>query len=433
MGLRFLKQNVPEIEILEYPSWKSYASRISEGWDVVGFSFFENEIGEILEMIKEARRQGIREIWAGGYGVLNPVVSKTVDRVFLGASEDSVASIFGYRIADDEVIHPAMAWPIVILPGRIPYMKVGLLYTRHGCPFSCSFCQTPLIDRKRIGINIESIDRVLRYYKEHGFTDVFIADELFGLHSSSADTLTRMLARYRLRWWAQSRAAIFLKYLDQWYERGLRFPMIGLESMSQKSLDLIHKQQKVEDVEEYARRTAEKPGVYRIVDWMIGYENMTAEDTVEDARLLKRLGFEAHGVSVLTPFPETPLWKKLESKYGIIKSNYRDFDTKHLVWNHPYISRKGMLYLRSSLINYLNNPMDAYIKPFSKLIRDRFREQGFKFIWRDIIKNPVAAVLYDDGKQFFFPPSRTPRDHSMRRKNQESGRFRRHGQFGATR
>jgi hypothetical protein len=44
-GLRFLKQNIPEIEILEYPTWSEYQEKINETqWDVVGFSFYLNEI-----------------------------------------------------------------------------------------------------------------------------------------------------------------------------------------------------------------------------------------------------------------------------------------------------------------------------------------------------------------------------------------------------
>jgi hypothetical protein len=40
-GLRFIKQNIPEIEILEYPTWKEYQKKIQEksGMSLV-FHFF---------------------------------------------------------------------------------------------------------------------------------------------------------------------------------------------------------------------------------------------------------------------------------------------------------------------------------------------------------------------------------------------------------
>ena len=139
-GLRFIKQNVPEVQILEYPLWHEYVEKLKQGWDVVGFSFYHNQIGEIREMIAEARLQGVKEIWAGNYGVL-------------------------------------------------------------------------------------------AYYHKMGINDIVVLDELFGAHPKLADKVTRLFARYRFRWWAQSRAVLFLRYLDPWYERGLRLPSVGVESM----------------------------------------------------------------------------------------------------------------------------------------------------------------------------------------------------------
>jgi len=37
-GLRFLRQNIPEIEILEYPTRAEYRNALKKGWDVVGYS-----------------------------------------------------------------------------------------------------------------------------------------------------------------------------------------------------------------------------------------------------------------------------------------------------------------------------------------------------------------------------------------------------------
>jgi hypothetical protein len=62
-GLRFIKQNISQIEIIEYPTWEEYKKKVNEKeWDVVGFSFYLNEIHEILEMVKYARKQGIPQI-----------------------------------------------------------------------------------------------------------------------------------------------------------------------------------------------------------------------------------------------------------------------------------------------------------------------------------------------------------------------------------
>ncbi|MCK4231925.1 hypothetical protein KAX21_03150, partial [candidate division WOR-3 bacterium] len=188
-----------------------------------------------------------------------------------------------------------------------------------------------------------------------------------------------------------------------WYERGLRFPLIGVETMNQKAMDSVNKKQKIGEVREFIRRTGSKPGMYRMAYYMIGYEHMGVEETLQDVAKLKQVGFDAHQVNIITPFPKTPLWDETESRYGIFDKTYRHYDAKYLVWNHPHISPRQMDYLLRTTIHTLNKPFDIYVKQFSRLIRQRFQADGLRFVWRDVIRTPIAAALTNDRKQVFFP------------------------------
>jgi hypothetical protein len=61
-GLRFIRQNVPGIEILEMPTAGQYRSALARGWDIVGISFYLDETRRALEMAAEARRAGVAEV-----------------------------------------------------------------------------------------------------------------------------------------------------------------------------------------------------------------------------------------------------------------------------------------------------------------------------------------------------------------------------------
>src|ERR1035437_7514407 len=84
-GLRFLRQNIPEIEILEYPTRANYRAALRKGWDAVGFSFCIEETNVILEMAEDARRAGVKHLWAGNYGALTPAVQPGCGSVDLAA------------------------------------------------------------------------------------------------------------------------------------------------------------------------------------------------------------------------------------------------------------------------------------------------------------------------------------------------------------
>lgn len=64
-GLRFLRQNIPEISILESATRAEFSAELRGGWDAVGFSFYLEETNDILEMAREARAAGIPELGQG--------------------------------------------------------------------------------------------------------------------------------------------------------------------------------------------------------------------------------------------------------------------------------------------------------------------------------------------------------------------------------
>ncbi len=412
-GLRFIKQNVPEVEILEYPLWHEYVAKLKEGWDVVGFSAYQRDIAEIESMAEEARRQGVRETWAGNFGVLDDKVPSMVDRTFVGPAEDSIARFFGHSVPDEDIEHPAMMVHVSLRPGNIRHFSAGLLYTQRGCPYKCTFCQTPAFDKRRFSINYESIERVLRYYRKIGIKYIFIMDEIFGADKRFTDSVTQLLSRYNFHWLAQSRASLFLHNLDEWYERGLRITLVGVESMSQKALESINKKQSVEEVAAFARRTAEKPGMFRFAYYLIGYEGMNAEETLRDAQLLNELGFDSSGVCVLTPYPRTPLWDRLEAEYGTFDPTYAHYNSKHLVWNNPHISAEEMQTLLTSVVNLLNDRAAIYAKIFTRLLWPGLTLTKPALLWRNLVKVPVSSYFINDRKQFFFPKLGNDRPGSL--------------------
>jgi len=57
-GLRFLQANIPSIEILEYPTWSEYIQALKAGWDIVGFSFYTNEIPTVRKICFSCTQSG---------------------------------------------------------------------------------------------------------------------------------------------------------------------------------------------------------------------------------------------------------------------------------------------------------------------------------------------------------------------------------------
>ena len=329
-GLRFLRQNIPEIEILEYPSQAEYLKVLKKGWDAVGFSFYLEESNRILEMAEQAHRAGVKRLWAGNYGALTPSLQANFDEVFRGYSEDAVARVIGKTI--ETIEHP----PLVSrfrLPGGWP-VPVGILFTTRGCSFQCTFCQTTAFAPRPKAIPLASIERAIRFYVAHGVRYALILDENFGNIPEQAEAVIELLARYRLHWMVQSRVDLFLRNFDDWVAKGMEGALFGIESFHQDVLKQIHKGEKVEAVLELSRRL-NSAGKYAQGYYIIGFPSETPESIREDLRALAALELDVTQITIVTPHPCTVLWNELESKYGIFERDWAKFDTKHLVWQHP--------------------------------------------------------------------------------------------------
>jgi hypothetical protein len=330
-GLRFLRQNVPGISILEYPSRSEYLAQLRRGWDAVGFSFYLEETNEILEMAKEARAAGVTQVWAGNYGALTQSIASHFDHSFVGYGEHALAQQLGASIG--EVQHPPLISEFRFPGGwRIP---IGVLFSSRGCSFRCTFCQTTAFAPQPNPISLDSIDRVLRFYTQHGVRFVLILDENFGNLPSHAEKVIELLARHQVHWLVQSRVDLLLRNFDQWRECGMEGALFGIESFHQEILKQMHKNEKVQAVFELSERL-NQAGLYAHGYYIIGLPPETPESIDADLHTLASLGLDVTQITIVTPHPQTQMWNELETNHGIFEKDWSRFDTKHLVWNHPH-------------------------------------------------------------------------------------------------
>ncbi len=219
-GLSFLKVNVP-CEILEYPSQQQFTAALANPPDILGISFYINETEIALRMAAQARRAGVREVWAGNFGAHSPQVQGAFDRVFRGWGESSVAEALGLpAIKPDQLEHPEMYTAF----GTNLYHQMflsGILFTARGCPWTCNFCQTPSFYGGARPIPLETIERVLWTYRERGVSSINILDESFGTFPAHAREVVGLLHRYGMRWIALTRVDTLLRNFDDWSAQGL--------------------------------------------------------------------------------------------------------------------------------------------------------------------------------------------------------------------
>jgi len=186
--------------------------------------------------------------------------------------------------------------------------------------------------------------------------------------------------------------------VDRWLLDGALF---GIESFHQDILKQMHKNEKVQAAFELAQKL-NRAGLYSQGYYIIGLSPETPESIAEDLRTLASLELDTTQITIVTPHPQTEMWRELESRFGILEKDWSKFDTKQLVWNHPHCA-PGVL---ESLLEHGFRGCygNGWLKRTSKkFLATRRIQRDFS----SILMGPVRARLASPHRLRYLPPHET--------------------------
>lgn len=274
--------------------------------------------------------------WGGYFPSLYPdavLNSKYVDVVVRGQGEDTfleiieamrgrlpLAKVRGISFRDDFGLHVHNPLRSLRSPGdfpRLPYHRLttpekyiartflgsrtAVHQTSIGCPFRCRFCGVvPLYDGRQ---KMESPERTAatldHLQRTWGINAVQFYDNNFFLREDHTVELAERLQPLSLRWWAEGRIDILLRYSDRTLERlraaGATMIFFGAESGSNEVLKQMNKQLRAEQTLELAARIR-RFGIIPEFSFVVGNPEDPETDTrqtIDFVRRIKRLNPEA--------------------------------------------------------------------------------------------------------------------------------------------
>jgi len=225
-----------------------------------------------------------------------------------------------------------------------------------GCPYKCTFCADPLVyESKWTGLAAERVlDELQQLYGRYGMTEVFfLDDDLFAsLKRIQALASEFIRAKIPFQWKGAARADELCRLPEEFFEvlreSGCARINIGAESGSQRMLDRIKKQYRVDQILTAARR-AGQAGISLSYSFIAGFPGETERDfqsTVDVLRKIRResSSIEAH-VYFYSPYPGTELVRELEQLGMRLPDRLEDWDNFNIdnAWNplsRPRLERR---------------------------------------------------------------------------------------------
>jgi len=206
--------------------------------------------------------------------------------------------------------------------------RVVAIHGGRGCPFNCNFCYHHSKPRYRsISDMMTEAGKLIKHYNANM---LYFGDDLTLISPDRTRELTESIARlHRPIEYSVSCRFDILNRIDDGLLRemkrtGCRIMGLGIESGSQRILDIMHKRITVDQIITGLRRLKDA-GILPTVSIMVGQLTETIEDVQKSMDLmLETLKYDKninYAFTITTPFPGTELYNIALQK-GILKNHY---------------------------------------------------------------------------------------------------------------
>ena len=213
------------------------------------------------------------------------------------------------------------------------------IMTSWGCPFGCNFCSvTAMFGRK---YRYRSPEHIMAEIEAKQPRSIFFYDDNFAADKRRLKTLLRMMiARGRkIPWSAQVRTDVTddPELLELMRDSGCDRVALGLESVSQETLDGFDKSQSVADIVR-ALEALRRYGIKTHGMFVLGADSDTAATVRDTARFARKHDISTLMLNILTPLPGTPLFDELDAQGRIFDRHWDLFDGQHVVFSPGQMS-----------------------------------------------------------------------------------------------
>ncbi|WP_299136646.1 radical SAM protein [uncultured Tenacibaculum sp.] len=312
------------------------------------------------------------------------------------------------RAMEDINTFPPLNYDLINVPA---YMKLSgqkqLDYiSSQGCRFRCSFCADPFMyNRGWYGYSPKRmVDELYQLWKQYGFNHVHFQDETFFTNKSRVKEFALELIKKELpiTWFGTMRADQGTRLPEEvWVlckKSGLKKVMIGIEAGSQKMLDWMQKDIKIEQIYEVANKCI-KYNIAINFSVIVGFPNEPKEsilNTIEIVKSLRKMSSNFQmGIFYFKPYPGNKIADELK------ENGYTFYNTLEEWSNFDYVDSKKSEWMNDKMIFLMENfkfyQKIAYRKPtplfflLQKIAYFRIEKSFYKF--------PFERKL----KQFFRP------------------------------
>jgi len=310
--------------------------------DVIGMTVITGTAPRAYELAAHFRSRGIPVVLGGPHVTLAPDDAQPhADSIVVGYAEDTwpelLRDLQAGRLRPRYVQAPGLSLAGRPLPRRdlLPqarFLTNNVFEATRGCIHNCDFCTVPAAwGRKPFQKPIEDVVADIRHHRARKliFVDLnLIADREY------AARLFAALTPLRVQWYGLSTVLLAddLPLLKLAARSGCRGLLIGFESIVAGNL---RDSSKVFNKPAHFARVVDLLHAHGIAVYgcfVFGMDHDTPDVFLQTARFAVEAGIDLPRFAIVTPFPGTALYQRLDREGRILTRNWELYDGQHVVF-----------------------------------------------------------------------------------------------------
>ncbi|MCW8932346.1 MAG: B12-binding domain-containing radical SAM protein [Gammaproteobacteria bacterium] len=312
--------------------------------DLIGMTVITGTANRAYELAKRFREQGITVVLGGPHVTLLPKEAALhADAICIGYAEDTWPELL--RDYAQRRLKKTYTQAADLSLEERPFAKRELFDKKHfltqavfeatrSCAHTCEFCVAPAAwGRKQyqrpVDWVVEDIKQVGQ--KKNIFIDLNLISDI-----KYAKELFRSLIPLNIHWYGLSTVLIAHddELIDLIARSGCKGLLLGLETVSEKSLQNTRKSFNASVKYKDIISELHKLGIAIQGCFVFGLDHDTPDVFDTTVEFVIDTGIDLPRFAVLTPFPGTPLYNRLNSEGRIFNNNWDHYDGQHVVF-HP--------------------------------------------------------------------------------------------------
>jgi radical SAM superfamily enzyme YgiQ (UPF0313 family) len=342
--LNFQQVTMPYLAALAPPGW--HVEHVDEDAeeidfdaevDLVGITFHTPSAPHAYDIAARFRSRGVFVVAGGPHATLLPdEAAQHFDAIFVGESERAWPAFlddFACKRADKVKVYRSNGFESLdSVPRSVKHLfhrrdhTGGVLFATRGCPCRCEFCTLAVTygnkQRKR------PVAQVAAEYGSFPGKVIVFWDENIAGDPEYAKELFKAITPYR-KWWS-SQASVDVgkdeELLELAARSGCKQLFLGLESVSQASLDAVQKRLNVVDEYREIIDRVHAHGIAVQAGIVFGFDCDTPDIFSKTVTFLEDAGVQNATFNALTPFPGTPLFRRLQTEGRILTADWARYN-----------------------------------------------------------------------------------------------------------